>query len=299
MYGNLFSSKRFAKRMLRDILLPMEIGISTASFFTKYYTEEAIVPIARMGASLCEVFFATHSEYTPRFAITVNRELRKAQAYAPLRVHSVHALTNQFEPELFSVNDRAERDALKTYRSVLDVAKRIGARYYTFHGAAMLKKAVKYSFDYPHIIRKVNALCEIAEEYGVTFCYENVHWAYFCNPEYFLSLKEACPKMGGVLDIKQAAQSGYDYTEYLAAFADRLRTVHLCDIAEDGQVALPGRGKFNFKTLFERLGEQGYSGPCLMEVYAKNYRDFSELQESYRYLCDCAERAGYTDVSQG
>lgn len=269
----------------------MEIGISTASYFTRCYTEEALVPIARLGASLCEIFFATRSEYTPAFARTINRELKKAQAYAPLKVHSVHALTNQFEPELFSVNDRAEKDALEIFVKVLDVARRIGACNYTFHGASMLKKAVKYSFNYPHIICKVNKLCEIAERYGVTFCYENVHWAYFCTPDYYAAIKDACPKLGGVLDIKQAAQSGYGYDEYLKVFGDRLRTVHLCDLDEQGQVALPGKGVFDFVALFRRLADAGYEGPCLMEVYAKNYRDEDELEDSYLYLKDCAARA--------
>ena len=269
----------------------MEIGISTASYFSRYYTEQCLVPIARTGANVCEVFFATHSEYTPAFGQTVCDELARAQQYAPLRVHSVHALTNQFEPELFSVNDRARQDATDAYRSVLALARQIGARHYTFHGPALLKRAVRYTFDYPKIAARVNGLCETAQEYGVTLCYENVHWTYYNNPDYFRNLRERCPMLGGVLDIKQASQSGYDYTRYLDAFGDRLRTVHLCDVGADGQVELPGRGTLDFVTMFRRLADSGYTGPCLMEVYAKNYTSFDELTDSYAYLTDCRDRA--------
>lgn len=269
----------------------MEIGISTASFFTRLYTEEAIVPIAKMGAEVCEIFFATHSEYTRKFGNVINKRLKEAQEYSPLKVHSVHALTNQFEPELFSVNERAYNDALEVFENVLKVARQVGASNYTFHGATMLKKAVKYSFNYEHISERVNYLTELAASYDVQFCYENVHWAYFCTPEYFETLKKNCPHVGAVLDIKQAIQSKIDYTQYLNAMGGRLKTVHLCDVDKNGNVELPGRGVFDFVTLFKRLKDKNFDGSCMLEVYAKNYKVFLELKESYEYVKDCLVRS--------
>lgn len=268
----------------------MQIGVSTATYFTRKYTEEAIVPIAKLGADVCEVFFATHSEYTEQFGKTINSELEKAQRFAPLKVHSVHALTNQFEPELFSLNSRAYADAMDTFKNVCNVAKVIGASHYTFHGATMLKRTT-YNYNYPLIAERVNILCETARKYGVEFCYENVHWAYFCNPDYFRTLKGLCPDLGCVLDIKQAMQSRIDYEEYLKVMQGRLRTVHLCDYTEDGKLAIPGRGIFDFVTLFKKLADYGYDGVCLMEVYAKDYKDDNDLQEAFDYLKDCLERA--------
>lgn len=269
----------------------MEIGISTASYFTRHFTEDCLVPIAQAGADVCEVFFATHSEYTPAFGEIMLQKLEEARKFSPLQIHSVHALTNQFEPELYSVNTRSLADAMQTYRNVLAIAKQVGAKYYTFHGATMLKRAVRYQLDYDRIAGCVNRLCDTAAEYGVQLCYENVHWAYFCTPEFFTHLRDKCPALGTVLDIKQAHQSGYDYAEYLQVMSDRLRTVHLCDIDSEGQVALPGKGILDFVTLFRRLADMGYQGPCMMEVYAKNYRSFDELNQSYLYLKDCLDRA--------
>ena len=37
----------------------MKIGISTASYFPKLYTEQTIEHIAALGADVCEVFFAS------------------------------------------------------------------------------------------------------------------------------------------------------------------------------------------------------------------------------------------------
>ncbi len=268
----------------------MQIGVSTATYFTRKYTEEAIVPIAKLGADVCEVFFATHSEYTSEFGEVINCELKKAQAYAPLKVHSVHALTNQFEPELFSLNSRAYNDALATFKNVCNVAKVIGATHYTFHGATMLKRTT-YNYNYPLISERVNYLCDIAKEYGVKFCYENVHWAYFCNPEYFSTLSKTCPDLGCVLDIKQAMQSRIDYEEYLKVMKDRLETVHLCDYTEDGKLAIPGRGKFEFVTFFKKLKDYGYDGVCLMELYARDYKGDEDLKEAFEYLKMCLDKS--------
>ena len=51
----------------------MEIGISTASYFPRLLTEDAMDEVARAGAKVSEVFFATHSEYTPEFAAVVKQ----------------------------------------------------------------------------------------------------------------------------------------------------------------------------------------------------------------------------------
>lgn len=269
----------------------MKIGVSTATYFLRMYTEQALVPIAKLGADSCEIFLATHSEYTSEFAQTLKRELIEARKYSPLQVHSIHALTSQFEPELFSRNDRAFADALATYEKVLDLAKEVGASNYTYHGAAMLKRAVKYNFDFGHISSRLNMLSEIAEKRAVTLCYENVHWTYFSHPDYFRTLRDMCPVLGCTLDIKQAMQSGIDYTHYLDAMKGRLRTVHLCDCDGEGKTAIPGRGRFDFVTFFKRLRDGGYDGPCLMEVYAKDYNDDRDLEEAYAYLIDCLDKS--------
>ena len=140
----------------------MKIGVSTATYFSRFYTEDALERIARLGADVCEVFFASRCEYTAAFAEVLRARLEDARHIAPLNVHSIHALTNQFEPELFSVNDRAYNDALETFESVLKVGEAIGAKHYTFHGAAMLKKAVRYNFDFAKISSRVDRLIDMA-----------------------------------------------------------------------------------------------------------------------------------------
>lgn len=266
----------------------MKTGISTASFFPRLYTEDALSEIAKLGGEVCEVFFASRCEYTRDFGNVLKARLDEAKG---LCVHSVHALTNQFEPELYSLNDRAYADAVETFESVCAVAEQIGARNYTFHGATMLKKAVKYSFNYDLISERVNAICAIAAKYGVKLCYENVHWAYFSNPAFFGAVKDRCPDVGAVLDIKQAMQSEISWREYLDVMKDRLRTVHLCDYDDFGNLCLPGKGSFDFVTLYKALADVGYEGPCLMEVYTKSYKEESELKRAFEFLKECEIKA--------
>ena len=264
----------------------MEIGISTASFFPKLYTEEALPHIAALGAKVCEVFYASRCEYAPDFADKVAEGL----SACGLRAHSVHALTTQFEPELFSRNDRALSYAYEVCEALLGSAKRIGAHFYTFHGPMMLKRT-KYVFDYGFLAEKLNALCGVAQKYDVQVCYETVHWAYFNTPRYFAELSSRCPSLGAVLDVKQTMQTGLGYEPFLDAIGDRLRTVHLCDFDADGGLRLPGRGSFDFVTLFKRLKDSGYDGPCLMEVYTNNYDKEGALKDAFDHLLECEAKA--------
>lgn len=264
----------------------MEIGISTASYFPKLYTEQTIEHIAAIGADVCEVFFASRCEYRREFADTVRQQLDR---YG-VKAHSVHALTTQFEPEFFSRNDRAYADAVEVGEEVLTAAEILGAHCYTFHGAMCLKKK-KYTADYPFFAARLNSLCEQAKRHGVTLCYETVHWAYFNTPEYFARLKELVPDLGATLDIKQTMQTGLGYLPFMDVIGDRLKTVHLCDFDDDGRLSLPGEGTFDFVTLFARLNDIGYTGPALMEVYTGNYDTEDRLRRAYEHLKECAAKA--------
>ena len=199
----------------------MEIGISTASFFTKATTEDSFDYIKAFGCKVCEVFLSSFSEYEGVLAdkIVQNKSVS---------VHSIHTLTNQFEPELFSLNPRAREDSLNIYKKVLRTGERLGAKYYTYHGATRLKK-INYNFDYARLGSLVNNLIEVANTYGITLSYETVHWTYFSEPSYFENLKKICPKLKATLDIKQIMQANGDYREFLNIIGTDLTTVHLCD----------------------------------------------------------------------
>ena len=91
----------------------MTTGISTASLFGRYNTEDTFSILRDMGVKVAEVCLSTFSEYEPAFA------QRLTALKGDLQIHSVHALTTQFEPQLFNVSARVRADAEAIFRKVL------------------------------------------------------------------------------------------------------------------------------------------------------------------------------------
>lgn len=260
----------------------MEIGISTASYFSKLQLEDAILDINAHGVPLCEVFLNSFSEYDPSFVELLYERLNRSN----LRVFSVHAMSMQFEPQLFSVHPRQRGDAWRIFEQVLMDGKRIGASHYVMHGPARLFGGVK-NVGLTRIAPILVELCALAAQYGIQLTLENVSWCVFNEPEFGQRLLDA---IGGdplrfTLDVKQAVRSGHDPVEYIRAVGDRIVNVHLCDATQqEGGFArydMPGAGQYDFVRMFNALADCGYQGPAFIEVYSDMYREIPELYESY------------------
>lgn len=255
----------------------MKLGISTASFFNRVPTESAFDILRQMRVDTTEVFLNTFSEYEKPFV----------DAIVPRRgnidVHSVHCLSTQIEPQLFSGNARVRGDAENLFRKVCYAGYMLGAKFYTFHGPMRLKKRT-YTFDYIKLGNRVNQLIDIAQSYGVNLSYENVHWTYASEPEYFKQLLKQCPRLYTTLDVKQAVQAGSDPIKFLDVMGGRISTIHLCDVDKAGNTALPGYGKINFEKFFRELEKRNINVHALIEVYSRDYKDLNELKSSYDYI---------------
>jgi len=107
----------------------MIFGMSTASFFLDKYNEDAIIEIGKMGIKNCEVFFAANCEYDEDFAYEIKK---RADDYG-INIYSIHALTTQFEPQMFSSHQRQKDDAYETYKKVLRAGQILGAEVFVFH----------------------------------------------------------------------------------------------------------------------------------------------------------------------
>ncbi len=263
----------------------MEVGASTACLFTKAYNEDAIDIYNQYGISVVEVFLATFSEYEQAFV----DELKRRQG--SLRVHSVHTLNQQFEPELFSKSPRAKADAEAIFDKICYAMKTLGAKYYTFHGPARLKR-LPYNINCEKFGSRLTELNQrILEKVGFgELAYENVHWAYYNSPEFFEQLKPFT-NVKTCLDIKQAMQSHISCYDYIDGMGDRLKNVHLCDFDADGKLKLCGEGIFDFVTLFKYLDDKGYDGPLMLEVYPESYSGMDDLMRSFEFVKNCLYKA--------
>jgi len=255
----------------------MDIGVSTATFFLRKYNEESISLIKTLGGETCEVFLECPSEYTEDFG----KLLLKNKG--DLKVHSMHAVTMNYETELFSDFDRSRADAFKSFSGVLTIGKMLGAGFYTMHGRARIKKSSTYD-NYELNGKKLEKICDFATNYDIRICLENVPWALYNRPGYFKGILNYCDNLYSTLDIKQARLSGYDYRDYIKEMSSRLKTVHLSDIDENGKIKLPGFGLFDFNELFKILSNEGFNGSMIVEVYKDDFNDDIEVTRSLDYL---------------
>ena len=260
----------------------MKVGISTASLFLRKNNEEALPLFDAWGVPCAEVFLTSFCEYAPAFAHTL------AAAKGGVEIHSVHVLNTQYEPQLYAEHPRVLEDANGWLGEVLASANILGARNYTFHGIARLKRTFRENWQrFSAITAQIYETCRAA---GVRLCYENVEWALYSRPGLFALLKKDCPDLGGVLDTKQARITGYDWREYLADMGESLATVHVSDVTAEGKMCLPGQGVFDFAELFARLRDIGFDGAVLIENYARDYDEPDELRRSFEYLADLAAK---------
>lgn len=261
----------------------METGISTASLFCRYSTEDAIQFLAKSGVTTAEVFLESFCEYKRDFGRLLKSRM------GDLRVHSVHSLPTQFEPQLYTINERAMADSLLILREVMSAGQEVGANYYTFHGGARIKRT-PLVLDFERVSKCTQKVIDICGEYDISLAYENVHWCYYNYMGFFNEVRKRTSGLKGTLDIKQARQSGVDYREFLKEMGKDIVTVHLSDVDKDGKMCLPGRGTTDFYEMFKRLADVGFDGALLLEVYHGDYKETDELLESLNFITDMAKK---------
>lgn len=257
----------------------MITGMSTSCFFGRLTVEEAIDVMAKMGVKTAEIFLNTFSEYEPGYI----SELKKRIDDTDISVFSVHPHGVQYEPQLFSRYERSRIDAEVIYRKVLEAASVLGAKRYVCHGSIALKRNGSLP-DMQRIAKTVDRLCDIASEYDVRFCYENVHWCLFNRPEFATELLKYTDNknLGFTLDVKQAAQSGYEILDYAKAMSYRISDLHICDFVREPngvRPVLPPNGELDIPALKSALKD--YNGAAILEVYGDNYKDFAEFKTVY------------------
>jgi len=276
----------------------MEIGLSTASYFQKMQIEDAIPDIGAHGVPVCEVFLNTFCEYEPPFVELLAERLSAAN----VKVFSVHPMSMQFEPQLFSIHPRQRADALTIYERVLSAGKRLGARYYVMHGPARLFGGVK-NIELARIAPIFVDLADRAAKYGIQLTLENVSWCVFNEPEFGARLQAMTDgTIKHTLDVKQAVRSGFDPIDYiLRAVGEHIVNVHLCDATRlpSGGVRydMPGFGEYDFVAMLNLLGEKGYNGPAFIEVYSDMYSEIPVLYESLSRVQSIVSRSCFGNPS--
>lgn len=248
-------------------------------------TEEALKAIGGFGASICEVFLDSYCEYEMNFADLIAKTAQEQG----LDVVSIHAMSSQFEPQLFALGERQRADANHLFLKVLKAGERMGARNYVLHGPAMQRGALKNA-DLERIGPIASRLADLASDFGIRMCWENVSWCLFHEPQFAQNILKYCDSgnLYFTLDIKQAIRAGYDPLDFLTTMGNRIAHVHLCDYRKNEQgmlsLEMPGKGCFDFAELTRTLCALDYQGDAMLEVYSDGYDQLDEIFESWQYL---------------
>ena len=261
----------------------MQTGISTASLFFRKTTEDALKFLNENNVSTAEVFLESYCEYDVEFG----KLLKSVQGKT--KVHSVHTLTTQFEPQLYSINERAQRDSFMLLDKTMNAARQVGAKYYTFHGGARFKKT-PFKIDYERVGKITQDIIDAIKPYGVSLAYENVHWGYYNYIGFFEEIRKRTVGLKATLDIKQARQSGISYIDYIEEMKGDIVTVHLSDLDQNGKMCLPGKGVTDFEDLFKRLADVGFDGALIIEAYQSDYGEYSELFHSLEFIKELSQK---------
>lgn len=255
----------------------MKVGMSSAAFFACMDTEDQPAQLRRFPLDCCEVFLQTQSEYTADFGTLIRTRL------AGLPCLSVHAMSSQFESELFSVYHRQAADALNCFAKVCAAGQAMGARYYVLHGKAGYVSPVKVS-GIPQLRETMARLQETAACYGLEVLWENVSWCALRTVEDVLLVRQMLPEQRFVLDVKQVLRTGQDPLAMIRTMGDHLAHVHVLDQTADGVLCLPGEGTVDWHGMAAQLRSIGYDGAVILEPYAQHVRDEAALRRSLSFL---------------
>jgi sugar phosphate isomerase/epimerase len=252
------------------------IGISSACYYSMP-TRDAFMLLLKSGVKVCEMFFNTSSEIAPPFC----SEIKKIASDAGVRIDSVHPFSSFIETGYFFSDYEGRIDeGIDIYRRYFEGAAGIGARFFVFHGANLTMNLSPERYA-----ERLYLLSHAAKEEGVCLCQENVSRCLAGQVEYVRALKSILGNdISFTLDIKQANRAGQDPFEMAKAMGENIKLVHINDYNEENDCLLPCKGNFDLKGLKSTLDGVGYDGNYIIEVYRKNYTEYSDIEDSYTKL---------------
>ncbi len=258
----------------------MNLGISTACLYPKL-TEDSLKTLINCGYKNFELFINAHSEIKIDFL----RELKSIADSSGVKFTSLHPFECLLEAMMFfSDYDRRFIESCEKYKKYFEACAYLGAKIFVFHG----EKHGKYGGFYGENLRyfeRYLKLYEIAREFGVYACQENVQF-YRSEKTDFIkdmkkNLKDDCRF---VFDLKQARHAKQDCFNMLDAMGENLMHIHMSDCTADELCILPGEGDFDFLKFFSRLKNQGYDKTICTEVYSSSIKSSENLTKSRVFL---------------
>lgn len=254
----------------------MNFGISTACTYPEH-TEKAVKMLCDNGVGNIEIFFNSACETEGK----IFSEIEKIVKSNGTNVTSIHPFTSGFEPfMLFSDYERRFSDGLEYMKRYFDCANHLGAKIVVLHG----DRADRQNQD-DRYIERYHRLYTAARREGVYLAQENVSRCRSRDLEFIRKMSQQLgEEVRFVLDFKQARRSQVPWQKLADAMGDKIIHLHLNDYDENHDCLLAGQGVCDFNKMLSCLVGKGFKGDGVIEVYRQNYKDYSELIQSLKFL---------------
>jgi sugar phosphate isomerase/epimerase len=146
---------------------------------------------------------------------------------------------------------------------------------------------------YKEFIKKINVICGIVKDYGMTFGYHNheMEFEKFNGIKAIDMMAEECPDMKIILDVFWVQAGGENPSRYIDKFKDRIKIIHLKDFRLKGrerQCAELGEGNLDWNDIIPRCRQHGIPYAVVEQDEDFLIDPFESLTQSKKFL----EKAG-------
>ncbi len=251
-------------------------AVSTACFYPKT-TIDSLNELLNAGVKDVEIFFNTDSELKPNYIKTIQSTIKNAKGNI-CAVHPFHSAFEWFY--FFSGYEGRIEDGIRLYKNLFKATNYLEVPIMSFHGEhknSSLDKITGYNI--------YKMLYDIAAEYGITLCQENVSRNRISTPEEMQCIRKTFnDDIAFTVDIKQARRSGYSPLEIIDAAGPCLKHLHLSAQNNESDCVLPQVNDTEIKRIIAKLQEIGYNGNIVIELYRHGFYDINDLVSSYNDL---------------
>jgi protein FrlC len=237
-------------------------------YIWKTSLDDAIRRIASLGFEGVEIRAGELDAAPRRLKPRDRRALRKTIESIGL---SVYSLTPDWSDQnLASSNPFTRKESVRQVKEAIELAADLGAKYFTIlpgrqHaiGAPPAETCRNWSLN------SLTECVSIAEKLNVILCLEGA-------PDQIIFKEEDLLNMIRAVDSKSlllAADTSHAYVlsdppTYFRKIANYVGIVHIADTDGTPNAHLPlGLGKVDFRSVLETLGDIGYSGYYLLEIW--------------------------------
>lgn len=126
-------------------------------------------------------------------------------------------------------------------------------------------------------IARLARFCEIAKEYALSINLETD-----LPPAEYVKLLSDIPDLSVVYDSGNSANMGYDVNEEWNSYASRIKNLQIKDRPFGGSTVPLGKGATDFRTLFKKVKETGYTG--LVTLQSAREEDGREVETIQNYI---------------